>query len=92
MDQHHAWICSFRFSRVRLFGLAALLLVPSLAMAVTPGAGTPSAPFAGKFDWLIVRCHAKDETAEPQSTAYFEQMFTNAGKGTKNMVDYWHDA
>jgi len=61
------------------------------AWSGTPGAGTQLQPFVGAMPWLVVRCHASDESAEPQSTAYFKQLFTSAGKGTMNMVDYWHD-
>ncbi len=80
-----------RVNPLYLAGALATLLAPAMAHAVTPGAGTPAAPFKGKFDWLVIRCHASDETDEPESTAYFKQMFTGAGKGTMNMVDWWHD-
>jgi hypothetical protein len=78
---------------VRPLALVAFALLPMLATAWsgTPGAGTQVQPFVGSMPWLVVRCHASDESAEPQSTAYFKQLFTGAGKGTMNMVDYWHD-
>ncbi|BCI56104.1 hypothetical protein NIIDNTM18_53820 [Mycolicibacterium litorale] len=39
--------------------------------------------------WLILRCKWKGEDAEPRSDAYFENMFTAAGAGTHNMVEFF---
>jgi hypothetical protein len=77
----------------KLVTIATVLLMPTLAKAgnVAPGATTFDAPFSGSFPWLVIRCHTNDEPAEPQSTGYFERLFTIAGKGTMNVVDYWHD-
>jgi hypothetical protein len=67
---------------VRPLALVAFALLPMLATgwSGTPGAGTQVQPFVGSMPWLVVRCHASDESAEPQSTAYFKQLFTGAGK------------
>jgi hypothetical protein len=39
--------------------------------------------------WLVLRCKWKGNDAEPLSDAYFENMFTAAGAGTHNMVEFF---
>src|SRR5262245_27274442 len=39
--------------------------------------------------WLILRCKWKGAEAEPLSDAYLENMFTAAGNGTHNMVEFF---
>ncbi|OBA94557.1 hypothetical protein A5666_19265 [Mycolicibacterium fortuitum] len=39
--------------------------------------------------WLILRCKWKGTDAEPLSDTYFENMFTAAGAGTHNMVEFF---
>src|SRR5262249_2632524 len=41
--------------------------------------------------WAILLCKFNDDLSEPFSKAFAEQLFTAAGKGTLNMVDFFVD-
>jgi hypothetical protein len=45
----------------------------------------------GTHPWIVVMCHFSDQSAEPHSQGYFEELFSDAGKGKLGELDYWHD-
>ena len=47
---------------------------------------------ATKTPWAILRCKFNDNSTEPQPQSFYEQMFTSAGVGTLNMVQFFTDA
>jgi hypothetical protein len=75
-----------RRSRLRLTTISALLALGLLALGSSPAmAGTRD------LKWLIVRCRPANVPAIRYTTDYYRNMFTTAGDGTANMVDFWKD-
>lgn len=69
--------------RLMLAALAAAALgvvVPSSASALT-----------GARPFVVVLCNFSNQTAQPQQPSYYQQMFTTAGNGTLNAVEYFRD-
>ncbi|HWC86670.1 MAG TPA: Ig-like domain-containing protein [Solirubrobacteraceae bacterium] len=66
-------------------------------MAVTAGLWTVSSASASLFvgtgthPWVVVLCNFSDEAAQPNTQAYYQQMFSDAGAGQLGELDYWHD-
>jgi hypothetical protein len=44
---------------------------------------------AQQTPWAILRCKWSDQTAEPESDAFFNRLFTTTGAGTRNMVEFF---
>src|SRR5712691_5187210 len=42
--------------------------------------------------WAVLLCKFNDDASEPFTKAFAEQLFTKAGSGTLNMVDYFGEA
>lgn len=62
--------------------------VPTVLLAWTAG---PAFGITGEHPWLVVRCRPENVPAIPHTTTYFKNLFTSAGSGTGNMVDWWND-
>ena len=41
--------------------------------------------------WAVLLCKFNDNDVEPKPRAFYDQLFTSAGVGTMNMVDYFRD-
>lgn len=41
--------------------------------------------------WAVLLCKFTDNDAEPFTTTYYKNLFTNAGTGLSNMVDFYRD-
>src|SRR5687767_11387754 len=65
---------------VGVLTLAVLLQQPALA-----GHGPTSHP------WAVVLCNFSNNQAQPNTLSYYERMYTDAGVGEGNLVEYWRD-
>lgn len=72
-----------RLRRAGLFAVAALVLVPL--------APVPAHAVTGTQPWAIVLCNFSNHTATPNSIGYYERMFSDAGVGELNVLEYWRD-
>ena len=41
--------------------------------------------------WAVLLCKFNDDDTEPEPISFYEQLFTSAGTGTQNMVDFFRD-
>src|SRR5207249_4568088 len=41
--------------------------------------------------WAVLRCKFNDDSTEPFTTDYYEDLFTASGVGSQNMVDFFRD-
>src|SRR5438067_6078011 len=41
--------------------------------------------------WAVLRCKFNDDSSEPFTTDYYEDLFTASGVGSQNMVDFFRD-
>lgn len=44
-----------------------------------------------KSSWAVLRCKFNDDSTEPFTTDYYEDLFTSSGVGSQNMVDFFRD-
>jgi hypothetical protein len=50
-----------------------------------------SSAISGAQKWAIVLCNFTNQTAQPNSLTYYQQMFQGAGSSSLDFVDYWRD-
>src|SRR5437762_10593740 len=48
-------------------------------------------PYQTASPWAIIRCKFSDAADEPFTHSYYENLFTNAGTGHLNLVDFMRD-
>ncbi|HEX9697807.1 MAG TPA: hypothetical protein VGB64_16010 [Actinomycetota bacterium] len=51
----------------------------------------PSGAVTGTQRWAIVLCNFSNHTATPNSISYYQRMFSDAGVGETNVLEYWRD-
>lgn len=44
-----------------------------------------------KSSWAVLLCKFNDDSTEPFTRAYYEDLFTSSGVGSQNMVDFFRD-
>src|SRR6267143_3105839 len=44
-----------------------------------------------KSSWAVLRCKFSDDSTEPFTIDYYEDLFTSSGIGSQNMVDFFRD-
>lgn len=67
------------------------LLAAAVGTALLAWTAGPAFGLTGDHPWLVVRCRPENVPAIPYTTTYFKNLFTSAGSGTGNMVDWWKD-
>jgi hypothetical protein len=78
------------FTRRRLCGFLAAATLFVLVITA-PAARAASTVGTGTHPWVVVLCNFSDESATPYPQSYFEEMFSDAGKGQLGELDFWHD-
>jgi hypothetical protein len=78
----------FKDRRARPLRGALLLAIITAALG---GAASSAQAITGDHPWLVVRCRPDNVPAVRYTTTYFKDMFTSAGAGTGNMVDWFKD-
>jgi hypothetical protein len=74
--------------------LAGVLVAAGAILTLTlASARARAAAFVGTgtHPWVVVLCNFSDQSAEPYSQSYFQQLFSNPGAGTLGELDFWHD-
>jgi hypothetical protein len=71
----------------------AVAVLAGLWLPAPARAGTGPAHFVGTgtHPWVVVLCNFSDDQATPNTQAYYQQMFSDAGAGQLGQLDYWRD-
>jgi hypothetical protein len=62
---------------------------PRLGWGLAGNTGVPTKVAPHKTPWAVLLCRFNDSNAEPIPRQYYERLFTTAGAGTLNMVEFF---
>lgn len=61
------------------------------ALYVPASAGAAKLVGTGTHPWVVVLCNFSDQPAQPNSQAYYQDLFSDPGAGKLGLLDYWRD-